>query len=113
MNESFRIPRRTVLRGLGTAVALPFLDAMRPVSALAAATGAVKTPVRMGFFFVPNGVHMPDWTPQATGADFDLPYILQPLQPVKNELLVLTGLTQDRGRANGDGAGDHARSAAS
>ena len=113
MNESFRIPRRTFLRGLGTAVALPFLDAMRPVSALAAATGAAKTPVRMGFFFVPNGVHMPDWTPQATGADFDLPYILQPLQPVKNELLVLTGLTQDRGRANGDGAGDHARSAAS
>ena len=113
MNESFRIPRRTFLRGLGTAVALPFLDAMRPARALAAAAGVKQAPVRMAFLFVPNGVHMPDWTPQATGADFDLPYILQPLQPHKNEVLVLTGLTQDRGRANGDGPGDHARSAAS
>ena len=113
MNDSFRIPRRTFLRGLGTAVALPLLDAMRPVRALAALAGTGKTPVRMAFLFVPNGVHMPDWTPQATGADFDLPYILQPLQPHKNDLLVLTGLTQDHGRANGDGAGDHARSAGS
>ena len=81
MNDSFRIPRRTFLRGLGTAVALPLLDAMRPPRALAAALGASKTPVRMAFLFVPNGVNMTDWTPQATGADFDLPYILQPLQP--------------------------------
>ncbi|HTE19799.1 MAG TPA: DUF1552 domain-containing protein, partial [Armatimonadota bacterium] len=42
---------------------------------------------------------MPDWTPAVEGADFELPYILQPLQPHKNEVLVLSGLTQDRGRA--------------
>ena len=113
MNESFRIPRRTFLRGIGTAIALPLLDAMRPAGAFAAAVGAPKTPVRMAFMFVPNGAHMPDWTPQATGADFDLPYILQPLQAHKDELLVMTGLTQDHGRANGDGAGDHARAAGS
>ena len=113
MNEPLHIPRRTFLRGLGTAVALPLLDAMRPARALAALAGAGKAPVRMAFLFVPNGVNMSDWTPQATGADFDLPYILQPLQPHKNDLLVLTGLTQDHGRANGDGAGDHARSAGS
>jgi hypothetical protein len=67
----------------------------------------------MAFFFVPNGAHMPDWTPTAEGADFDLPWILEPLQPFKRDLLVLSGLAHDHGRANGDNGGDHARSAAS
>ncbi len=107
------LPRRTFLRGLGAAIALPALDAMLPARALAAVAGAGKPPVRTAFMFVPNGVHVPDWTPTADGADFDLPWTLQPLQPHKNELLVLSGLTQDRGRANDDGGGDHARSAAS
>ncbi len=113
MNSHLVLPRRTFLRGLGAAIALPMLDAMLPARALAAAVGAKKAPVRMAFMFVPNGAHMPDWTPAADGADFDLPYILQPLQPHKSELLVLSGLTQDKGRANGDGGGDHARSAGS
>ena len=107
------IPRRTFLRGLGAAIALPMLDAMLPTRALAGAIGGKKTPVRMAFMFVPNGAHMPDWTPASDGADFDLPYILQPLQAHKSELLVLSGLTQDKGWANGDGGGDHARSAGS
>ena len=113
MSPSHPLPRRTFLRGLGAAIALPMLDAMRPVRALAAAAALKKTPTRMAFLYVPNGAHMPDWTPLATGADFDLPFILQPLQPHKNELLVLSGLTQDKGRSNGDGGGDHARSAGS
>lgn len=112
MNSNLTIPRRTFLRGLGAAIALPMLDAMLPVRALAAAS-AKKIPTRMAFLFVPNGAHMPDWIPTAEGANFDLPYILQPLQPHKNELLVLSGLTQDRGRNNADGGGDHARSAGS
>ncbi len=111
MNERLQIPRRTFLRGLGAAVALPLLDAMLPARALAA--GAGKLPVRMGFFFVPNGAHMPDWTPAAEGALSELPFILQPLQAHRNDLLVLSGLAQDKGRANGDGGGDHARSAGS
>ncbi len=111
MNTNLTIPRRTFLRGLGAAIALPMLDAMLPARALAAAAG--KAPTRMAFLFVPNGAHMPDWTPAATGADFDLPYILQPLQPHKHELLVLSGLAQDKGRSNADGGGDHARSAGS
>jgi len=94
-------------------VALPMLEAMRPLKAAAAAAGAAKSPTRMAFLFVPNGVHVPDWTPTGEGADFDLPYILQPLQAHKSELLVLSGLTQDKGRSNGDGGGDHARSAGS
>ena len=65
----------------------------------------------MGFIFVPNGVHLPDWTPTTYGYGFQLPHILQPLAPVQDDLLVISGLTHDKGRANGDGPGDHARSA--
>ena len=113
MNTSSQIPRRTFLRGLGTAIGLPLLDAMIPSRALASLAGSQKAPVRMAFMFVPNGAHMPDWTPAAEGAAFELPYILEPLRAHKNDLLVLSGLTQDRGRANADGGGDHARSAGS
>ena len=109
--ERFQIPRRTFLRGLGASIALPMLDAMRPARALAAS--ASKTPVRIAFLFVPNGVNTAEWTPAAEGADFDLPYTLQPLKAYKNDLLVISGLAHDKGRANGDGGGDHARSAGS
>jgi hypothetical protein len=107
------IPRRAFLRGLGVSMALPLLDAMRPARTLALAAGAPKSPVRMAFLFVPNGAHMPDWTPALEGADYDLPYILQPLRAHKSDLLVVSGLAHDKGRANGDGGGDHARSAGS
>jgi hypothetical protein len=104
------LSRRAVLKGIGTTLALPLFEAMRPSLAQA---GPAKPPLRMAFFSVPNGVHMPDWMPKADGSEFELPYILEPLEPVKDDLLVLTGLTHDKGRANGDGPGDHARSAAS
>src|ERR1700677_3181670 len=107
------LPRRTFLRGLGATIALPMLDAMRPLRALAGGINPAKSPVRMAFLFIPNGAHMPGWIPTGEGADFDLPYTLQPLQAHKSELLVLSGLTQDKGRSNGDGGGDHARSAGS
>jgi hypothetical protein len=106
-----RISRRTVLRGLSATIALPLLDAMVPVAARGAAVD--KLPRRMAFFYVPNGVHMQDWKPQAEGAAFEMPYILEPLKPFKDDMLVLTGLTQDKARPNGDGPGDHARSLAS
>ena len=105
------ISRRTILRGLGTAVALPWLEAMAPVAS--AAAPALDAPRRMAFFYVPNGVHMPDWTPGGSDSNLALPEILQPLAPFKDDLLVLTGLTQDGARAHGDGGGDHARSLAS
>jgi hypothetical protein len=65
----------------------------------------------LAFIFVPNGVHLPSWTPETEGYGFELPYTLKPLQPVLDDLLVISGLTHDKGRANGDGPGDHARSA--
>ena len=107
MSDGGRISRRTVLRGAGTAVALPFLDAMMPRAL--AATGATGHPRRMAFLYVPNGAIMSEWTPATEGASFELPAILQPVAPFKDELLVLSGLTCDKARANGDGGGDHAR----
>jgi hypothetical protein len=63
----------------------------------------------MCFLYVPNGKNMADWTPKAEGKGFDLPAILEPLAPIRDHLLVLTGLTADKARAHGDGGGDHAR----
>lgn len=102
------ISRRTVLKGFGTALALPFLDAMLPKLATAASPTAL--PKRMAFLYVPNGIHMQDWTPNSEGKLGDLPDILKPLDPFKDRLNVLSGLTCDKARANGDGPGDHARS---
>ncbi len=107
MSDGLRISRRTMLRGVGTALALPFLEAMMPRSL--AAAGSNRLPRRMAFLYVPNGAIMADWTPGAEGARFDLPAILQPLNPFRDQLLVLSGLTCDKGRPHGDGGGDHAR----
>ncbi len=117
MPGAVRISRRTVLRGLGTAVALPCLEAMAPAADLAAtarATGGLAhaAPKRLAFLYVPNGAHMQAWTPTKEGTGFDLPFILEPLAPYKEDLMVLTGLAQDNAAAHGDGGGDHARSLA-
>jgi hypothetical protein len=106
---TYRISRRTVLRGLGTAIALPWLDQMMPVVSLATPSAVPKAPTRMAFFYIPNGAHMPDWTPKQEGSKFELPPILEPLAEFQDQLLVLSGLTADKARANGDGPGDHAR----
>ena len=102
-----KINRRTVLQGLGVSIALPWMESMSS----AAGSAAPEIPKRMGFIFVPNGVHPRDWTPKRQGYDFDLTPILKPLAGVQDDLLVLSGLTHDKGRSNGDGPGDHARSA--
>jgi hypothetical protein len=103
-----RLSRRAVLKGLGTAVALPMLDAMLPIAGLARGGGRASRPVRMAFVYIPNGVHMSDWTPSVIG-NLTLPYILEPLERVQKDVLVLSGLTLDKARAHGDGPGDHAR----
>jgi hypothetical protein len=105
------LSRRTFLRGVGAAIALPMLDAMTP--ALASAGCATKAPVRLVFAYVPNGVIMKDWTPQAVGSTFELPRILAPLKAYRNDLLVLSGLADHNGNELGDGPGDHARAGAS
>ncbi|QDV25409.1 DUF1552 domain-containing protein [Aureliella helgolandensis] len=102
------VTRRNVLRGLGVSLALPWLEA---TSTIVKAAEAARSPTRMAFIFVPNGVALDQWTPTTEGYGFKLSPTLQPLAPVREDLLVLSGLTHDKGRANGDGAGDHARSA--
>jgi hypothetical protein len=90
-----RINRRTVLRGLGTALALPFLDVMRPLSA----AGSSTSPTRLSVIYVPNGMVMEHWTPAADGPLGDLPTILQPLSALKNHVSMVTGLSSKEGFA--------------
>jgi hypothetical protein len=112
------ISRRTMLRGLGVSMGLPLLDAMMPKGVLSGiaseALGASgkSAPVRTAFLFLPNGMWMPNFTPTTAGANFALPATLAPLKNVAKDISVLSGLTLDAARAHGDGAGDHARSAA-
>lgn len=98
------LPRRAFLKGMGTAVALPFLDAMTP--AFAASTS--KAPVRMAFVYVPNGIDMRNWN-SPEGPLGELPRILKPLEPYKKDITLLGNLTHNSGRALLDGAGDHGR----
>src|SRR5256886_3199114 len=82
------LPRRTVLKGMGTAMALPFLEAMLP-----AGLAAPKQPVRRFLaFYTPNGMAMEHWTPKAEGTAFELSPILEPLAPYRNQTLVLSGI---------------------
>jgi len=106
--QNSKLSRRTVLRGLGVSLALPWLEA---TSTIAKAAVVAPSPTRMAFIFVPNGVVMNNWVPKTEGYGFELSPTLQPLATVQDDLMVITGLTHDKGRANGDGAGDHARSA--
>lgn len=112
VTSRWRLPRRTFLRGLGAALSLPLLEAMAPRLHAAGSATRPGPPRRMAFIFIPNGANMADWTPAAEGREFELPYILEPLKPHQPDLLVLSGLTHDKARPNGDGAGDHARSSA-
>ena len=113
------LPRRTFLRGLGTTIALPFLDAMSPALSALGRTAAAPA-VRLGFVYVPNGIigtglaspRPHQWTPTTEGAGFELTPLLKPLEKFREKLVVISGLAQVNGRALGDGAGDHARAGA-
>jgi len=108
------ISRRTLLRGMGTALALPLLEGMSTQSVFGAGPQPHgDAPTRMAFLFVPNGKHMADWTPKETGQLTKLPPTLTPLEKHKGDLTLFSGLTLDGGRSHGDGAGDHARCVAS
>lgn len=101
------VSRRTILRGLGASLALPFLDSMVPAFA-GPVKAAMATPMRMGAFYAPNGMSMGYWTPKSYGAAFDTTPILAPLEPFRDNLFVLSHLSNSAGV--GDGVGGHARS---
>src|SRR5712671_672215 len=101
------LPRRTVLRGIGATLALPFLDSMVPAFA---APNSAATPVkRLGVVYVPNGMSMKQWTPDAEGAGFAFTPLLQPLEAHRDQLLVLSGLNSTPPPDQSAAAGVHAR----
>jgi hypothetical protein len=99
------LSRRTVLRGLGAAIALPWLDAMAP--AMAAATPRAH---RLGFVYVPNGMYLPSFHPTGTGGTaFELTPVLKPLAGLREHIVVVTGLSNMPLLANDQGGGVHTR----
>lgn len=98
------LPRRTFLRGAGTALALPVLEAMTPALARAAAP-----PLRLGFFYVPNGMQMTHIVPATEGAGFELPRTLLALAPARAQVVVVTRLANSEADPRELGAGPHAR----
>jgi hypothetical protein len=106
------IPRRTFLRGVGTTLALPFLDSMVPAFA-ATRNSAAASPLRLCYVYVPVGRIMDRWTPKALGAGFEITPTLAPLTPFRDHLLVVSGLNIKAATLRpGEGGGNHARPSA-
>ena len=101
--KKMAVPRRTVLRGLGAALALPLLDSMVPALTAVAKTAAAPTR-RLATVYFPNGMAMEYWTPAAEGSGFELPVVMKPLEPYRNRLLVVSGLRGPNGGAHAGGA---------
>ena len=112
------LPRRTFLRGAGTALALPLLDAMVPALTVLAQTPA-RPLRRLGFVYMPNGVAMNHagidyWTPAGVGRNFQMSQILAPLSPYRDRMVVVSGLDHNQAETGNDGAsGDHTRGTSS
>jgi hypothetical protein len=101
------VPRRAVLRGLGTVLALPLLDGMIP--ALTAGATSARPTLRFGVVYIPNGMVMPEWTPKTEGTNFELMAAMKPIEAHCDRLLVLTGLASTPPTNVSTGAGVHAR----
>lgn len=109
------LSRRTVLKGLGVTLALPWLEKMGLQTSWAAGNTPVAqaAPNRMAYVYIPNGVVPSGWRLTTEGAlPAKLPPILNPLTDLRADFSILAGLTADKARANGDGGGDHARAMA-
>ena len=106
--DKIALPRRTFLRGMGAALALPLLDAMAPALTALRRTAAAP-PLRLGFVFVPNGLILRDFLPRTAGPGFDLPRILAPLVPYRGQLTVVSGLANAAGDALDASSGPHSR----
>src|SRR5262245_26499332 len=94
------ISRRTVLQGIGATVALPFLEAMSPAATAWAQTPAGKTPKRFAFVGFPHGAIMDRWAPQETGTEFTMSPILQPLEPFRKSMTIVSGLRNKPAETN-------------
>jgi hypothetical protein len=101
------LPRRTLLRGIGAVVALPWLDAMVP--AFTSAAAATKPVKRLGVVYLPNGVIVRDLIPPTPGAGFEITPILRPLEAFRHQLTVISGLANVAGDPVDAGSGPHSR----
>src|SRR5271169_1025003 len=99
------ISRRTVLRGAGLALGLPWLEAMMS----AASTKPAAMPARMAFLYMPNGVNTKHWAPEGTGREFTLSPTLSPLESFKDKIIVAQNLWN---AASKDGDGHYVKEAA-
>ena len=105
------LSRRTLLKGVGTTLALPLLDSMIP--ALTAQSRTAAAPLqRLGFVYFPHGAVMDKFTPATTGAGFELSPVLKPLEAHRDDILVLSNLCHHQADSLGDGGADHARASA-
>ena len=103
------LPRRTVLRGMGTMVALPFLGAMAPAMKALANTAANPTP-RLGFFYAPNGMFLPNFHPEGNdGKNYTMTPILSPLKSYRENMVVISGLSNSALVSPNEGGGVHTR----
>lgn len=93
------LSRRHVLRGFGAGLSLPFLEAMVPAATALAQTAAAPTP-KMGFFYIPHGAIMRDWTPDTTGSDFEFKPILKPFEPYRDKVTIVSGLDNPPARSS-------------
>lgn len=109
--------RRTFLRGLGAAIALPAMESIRPFRSPAAdaplagglATTETGAPLRMAYVYFPNGAIQPNWWPEGEGADFSFARTMQPLETLRHQVQIMGGLDHVNATPGPDGAGDHAR----
>ena len=110
MISKMSLPRRTFLRGVGATLALPFLDAMVPALSAFART-ATKPVMRLGFTYVPNGLQLVNWIPKTEGTQFEITPILSPLESFRDQLTVVSGLSNSGGEMLDEGGGAHTRPA--
>jgi hypothetical protein len=94
-----KLSRRTVLKGAGATIALPLLDAMMPAGTVLAQSAAKPSP-RLAFVYFPHGALQDEWQPARAGRDFDFPFILKPLEPVRDYVTVVSGLRNKGGESS-------------
>lgn len=117
VERHWSLHRRNFLRGLGACVALPALESLRPIAAMAGESGATSqlattatgAPMRMAFVYFPNGAIQPNWWPEGEGNDFKFAETMKPLESLRHEVQIMSGLDHVNATPGPDGAGDHAR----
>lgn len=106
------VSRRHVLRGLGTALSLPFLESVGYRAFAAEAKKPVGKPIRAAWLYIPNGVNVEQWMPTGEGPSYQLSPSLKQIEKHRDDFMVVSGLMQDFARSHGNGGGDHARATA-